>query len=97
MADSPLNQPRATYHNLRSACGSAGLLIKARLLFEQRKSRSTECSTPIVRARTESNYVCNGEDEYVLHDYTDSSFAIGDTFRNPGFTEGHASNILTTL
>ena len=27
-----------------------------------------------------------------LHDYTDSSFAIGDTFRNPGFTQGNNLN-----
>lgn len=67
------------------ASGSAGLLIKARLLYEQRhpdeKSRAPKLYgqelNPVTFAMAKMNMF--------LHDYTDSFFAIGDTFRNPGF------------
>jgi len=67
------------------ACGSGGLLIKARLLYERRhpeeKSRSPRLwgqeLNPVTFAMAKMNMF--------LHDYTDSSFAIGDTFRKPGF------------
>lgn len=67
------------------ACGSGGLLIKARLLYERRhpeeKSRSPQLwgqeLNPVTFAMAKMNMF--------LHDYTDSSFAIGDTFRKPGF------------
>lgn len=67
------------------ACGSGGLLIKARLLFEQRhpdqKSKAPKLFgqelNPVTFAMAKMNMF--------LHDYTDSLFAIGDTFRNPGF------------
>lgn len=67
------------------ACGSGGLLIKARLLFEQRhpdqKSKAPKLFgqelNPVTFAMAKMNMF--------LHDYTDALFAIGDTFRNPGF------------
>lgn len=67
------------------ACGSAGLLIKSRLLFEHRhpdeRSRAPKLYgqeiNPVTFAMAKMNMF--------LHDYTDSFFAIGDTFRNPGF------------
>ena len=67
------------------ACGSGGLLIKTRLLYERRhpeeKSRSPRLwgqeLNPVTFAMAKMNMF--------LHDYTDSSFAIGDTFRKPGF------------
>jgi type I restriction enzyme M protein len=67
------------------ACGSAGLLIKARLLYEQchpdEKSRAPKLYgqelNPVTFAMAKMNMF--------LHDYTDSFFAIGDTFRNPRF------------
>ncbi len=67
------------------ACGSAGLLIKARLLFEQRhpdqKSKAPKLYgqelNPVTFAMAKMNMF--------LHDYTDSFFAIGDTFTRPGF------------
>ena len=67
------------------ACGSGGLLIKARLLYERRhpdeRSRAPRLwgqeLNPVTFAMAKMNMF--------LHDYTDSSFAIGDTFRKPGF------------
>lgn len=67
-------------------CGSAGLLIKMRLLFEQKhpdqKSKAPQLFgqelNPVTFAIAKMNMF--------LHDYTDSFFAIGDTFRNPGFS-----------
>ncbi len=66
-------------------CGSAGLLIKARLLFEQKnpthKSKAPRLygqeMNPVTFAMAKMNMF--------LHDYTDSLFAIGDTFTKPGF------------
>jgi type I restriction enzyme M protein len=66
-------------------CGSAGLLIKCRLLFEQRhpyqKSKAPKLFgqelNPVTFAMAKMNMF--------LHDYTDSVFAIGDTFTKPGF------------
>jgi type I restriction enzyme M protein len=66
-------------------CGSAGLLIKARLLFEEKnptlKSKAPRLygqeMNPVTFAMAKMNMF--------LHDYTDSLFAIGDTFTKPGF------------
>lgn len=67
------------------ACGSGGLLIKARLLFENRhpdergkapKLRGQELN-PVTFAIAKMNCF--------LHDYNDAYIAIGDTFRNPKF------------
>jgi type I restriction enzyme M protein len=66
-------------------CGSAGLLIKARLLFEEKtpahKSKALRLygqeMNPVTYAMAKMNMF--------LHDYTDSLFAIGDTFTKPGF------------
>jgi type I restriction enzyme M protein len=67
------------------ACGSGGLLIKSRLLFERKhpeeKSKAPRLwgqeLNPVTFAMAKMNMF--------LHDYTDSNFAIGDTFRKPGF------------
>ncbi len=79
--------PKTTVYD--PTCGSAGLLIKARLVFEQhhpdQKSKAPKLYgqelNPVTFAMAKMNMF--------LHDYTDSHFAIGDTFRNVGFaTEG---------
>jgi type I restriction enzyme M protein len=67
-------------------CGSAGLLIKARLLFEEKnptlKSKAPRLygqeMNPVTFAMAKMNMF--------LHDYADSLFAIGDTFTKPGFS-----------
>jgi type I restriction enzyme M protein len=65
--------------------GSAGLLIKARLLFEQ-KNPTQKSKAPRLYGQ-ESNAVtfAMAKINMFLHDYTDSFFAIGDTFTMPGF------------
>jgi type I restriction enzyme M protein len=66
-------------------CGSGGLLIKVRLHFEQQyEDKRTQAPklygqelNPVTFAMAKMNMF--------LHDFTDSHFAIGDTFRRPGF------------
>jgi type I restriction enzyme M protein len=76
-------QPYRTVYD--PTCGSAGLLIKARLLFEQ-KNPTQKSKAPRLFGQ-ESNAVtfAMAKMNMFLHDYTDSSFAIGDTFTKPGF------------
>ena len=67
------------------ACGSGGLLIKPRLLFEQthpdRKSQAPQIYgqelTPTTYAMAKMNAI--------LHDFIGADVRIGDTFRNPQF------------
>lgn len=76
-------EPKSTVYD--PACGSGGLLIKARLLFENRhpdeKSKAPKLYgqelNPVTYAMAKMNVF--------LHDYTNASIAIGDTFRNPKF------------
>lgn len=66
-------------------CGTGGLLIKSRMLYEKKhpdeKSKAPRLwgqeLNPVTFAMAKMNMF--------LHDYTDSNFAIGDTFRKPGF------------
>lgn len=66
-------------------CGSAGLLIKTRLLFNQ-LHRGEQSKAPRLYGQ-ESNPVtfAMAKMNMFLHDFTDSHFAIGDTFTKPGF------------
>lgn len=67
------------------ACGSAGPLIKSRLHYENahpdEKARAPKLFgqelNPVTYAMAKMNMF--------LHDYTDSYFAIGDSFTKPGF------------
>ena len=76
-------EPYSTVYD--PACGSGGLLIKSRLLFESRhpdeKSKAPKLygqeMNPVTYAMAKMNVF--------LHDYTNASIAIGDTFRNPKF------------
>lgn len=76
-------EPYSTVYD--PACGSGGLLIKARLLFENRhpdeKSKAPKLYgqelNPVTYAMSKMNVF--------LHDYTNASIAIGDTFRSPKF------------
>lgn len=76
-------QPYRTVYD--PTCGSAGLLIKCRLLFEERhpdqKSKAPKLFgqelNPVTFAMAKMNMF--------LHDYGDSTFQIGDTFTKPGF------------
>ena len=76
-------EPKSTVYD--PACGSGGLLIKARLLFENRhpyeKSKAPKLYgqelNPVTYAMAKMNVF--------LHDYTNASITIGDTFRSPKF------------
>ncbi|MCY3627258.1 MAG: N-6 DNA methylase [Gammaproteobacteria bacterium] len=73
------------------ACGSGGLLIKPRLLFEQthldKKSQAPQIYgqelTPTTYAMAKMNAF--------LHDFIGADVQIGDTFRNPRFTADDAT------
>ena len=73
------------------ACGSGGLLIKGRLLFEQthpdEKSQAPQIHgqelTPTTYAMAKMNAF--------LHDFIGADIQIGDTFRNPRFLANNAT------
>ena len=73
------------------ACGSGGLLIKPRLLFEQthpdKKSQAPQIYgqelTPTTYAMAKMNAI--------LHDFIGADVRIGDTFRNPRFVADDSS------
>ena len=66
-------------------CGSAGLLIKARLLFEQRHPKERSKAPRLYGQESNGVTLAIAKMNMFLHDYSDSFFAAGDTFRNPGF------------
>ena len=81
-------EPYATIYD--PACGSGGLLIKGRLLFEQthpdEKSQAPQIHgqelTPTTYAMAKMNAF--------LHDFIGADIQIGDTFRNPRFLANNA-------
>ena len=66
-------------------CGSAGLLIKARLLFEQKNPAQKSKAPKLYGQEMNPVTFAMAKMNMFLHDYTDSLFAIGDTFKKPGF------------
>ncbi len=67
------------------ACGSGGLLIKMRLLFEQRHPEQRGQAPHLFGQELNAITFAMAKMNMFLHDYTDSSFAIGDTLKLPGF------------
>jgi type I restriction enzyme M protein len=67
-------------------CGSAGLLIKMRLHFEQRHPEMKAKAPQLFGQELNPVTFAIAKMNMFLYDYTDSLFAIGDTFRNPGFS-----------
>lgn len=75
-------RPQSTIYD--PTCGSGGLLIKARLYYEEHNTDKGKAPklfgqelNPVTFSMAKMNMF--------LHDYTDASFAIGDSFTNPGF------------
>ena len=66
-------------------CGSAGLLIKARLIFEQHSPEQKSKAPRLYGQELNPTTFAMAKMNMFLYDYTDSFFAIGDTFRTPGF------------
>lgn len=76
-------QPYTTIYD--GACGSGGLLIKCRLLFEERHPSERGKAPKLYGQELNPVTFAMAKMNMFLHDYTDVYFAIGDTFRNPGF------------
>jgi len=66
-------------------CGSGGLLIKARLLFEQKHQKEKNKAPKLHGQELNPVTFAMAKMNMFLHDYTDSYFAVGDTFVKPGF------------
>ena len=67
------------------ACGSGGLLIKPRLLFEQtHPEEKSQAPQTYGQERTATTYAMAKMNAF-LHDFIGAEFRIGDTFRDPGF------------
>lgn len=76
-------EPYSTVYD--PACGSGGLLIKARLLFESRHPDEKSKAPKIFGQELNSVTYAMAKMNAFLHDYTNASIAIGDTFRTPKF------------
>jgi len=70
-------------------CGSAGLLIKARLLFEQQHPDQKTKAPKLYGQELNATTFAMAKMNMVLHDYH-AFFAIGDTFLKPGFAASKA-------
>ena len=66
-------------------CGSAGLLIKTRLVFEQHHPEDKSQAPRLYGQELNPTTFAMAKMNMFLHDYPDSFFAIGDTFTRPGF------------
>ncbi len=76
-------EPYSTVYD--PACGSGGLLIKARLLFENRHTAEKSKAPKLFGQELNPATYAMAKMNVFLHDYTNASIAIGDTFRNPKF------------
>jgi type I restriction enzyme M protein len=76
-------QPYRTVYD--PTCGSAGLLIKCRLLFEQRHPEQKDKAPHLFGQELNPVTFAMAKMNMFLHDYTDSTFQIGDTLTKPGF------------
>lgn len=66
-------------------CGSGGLLIKARIVFEEHNPERKSQAPRLFGQELNHVTYAMAKMNMFLHDYGNSHFAIGDTFRNPGF------------
>jgi type I restriction enzyme M protein len=80
-----LIDPEPYTHIYDPACGSGGLLIKARLHFEEKHQEDKAKAPKLYGQEMNAVTFAMAKMNMFLHDYTDSAFAIGDTFRRPGF------------
>ena len=67
------------------ACGSGGLLIKPRLLFEQTHPDQESQAPKIYGQELTATTFAMAKMNAFLHDFIGADLRIGDTFRNPGF------------
>ena len=67
------------------ACGSGGLLIKPRLLFERTHPDEKSAAPQIYGQELTATTYAMAKMNAFLHDFIGADLQIGDTFRNPGF------------
>ena len=67
------------------ACGSGGLLIKPRLLFERTHSDKESQAPKIYGQELTATTYAMAKMNAFLHDFIGADLRIGDTFRKPGF------------
>lgn len=79
-------EPHTTVYD--PACGSAGLLIKARLVYKAEHPDEQSAAPKLFGQELNPTTFAMAKMNMFLHDFSDSSFSIGDTFRNPGFISG---------
>ncbi len=77
-------EPRKTVYD--PTCGSGGLLIKARMLYEDRHPQERTKAPWLYGQEMNAVTFALAKMNMFLHDYTDAHFAIGDTFIRPGFS-----------
>lgn len=66
-------------------CGSAGLLLKLRLHYEQTHPDQRALAPRLHGQELNPTTYAMAKMNAILHDYTEAYFAIGDTILNPGF------------
>ena len=76
-------EPYATIYD--PACGSGGLLIKPRLLFEQTHPTEKSKAPQIYGQELTHTTYAMAKMNAFLHDFIGADLRIGDTFRNPRF------------
>ena len=81
-------EPRTTICD--PACGSGGLLIKPRLLFEQtHPDKKSQAPKIYGQELTPTTYAMAKMNAF-LHDFIGANIQIGDTFRNPQFVDSNS-------
>ena len=73
------------------ACGSGGLLIKPRLLFEQTHPDEKSQAPQIYGQELTPTTYAMAKMNAFLHDFIGADVQIGDTFRNPRFVANNSS------
>ena len=81
-------EPYSTIYD--PACGSGGLLIKGRLLFEQTHPDEKSQAPQIYGQELTPTTYAMAKMNAFLHDFIGADIQIGDTFRNPKFLENNA-------
>ena len=76
-------EPHTTIYD--PACGSGGLLIKPRLLFEMTHPDEKGATPKIYGQELTHTTFAMAKMNAFLHDFIGADLHIGDTFRNPGF------------
>jgi len=77
-------QPYTTIYD--PACGSGGLLIKARLYFEQSHPERKSQAPRLFLQELNPDTFAIAKTNMFIHDYTDSVLAVGDTLKHPQFS-----------